>query len=77
MDNRRQIMELPQGRGGEIILRGLGYEAVTQLSYYLYTMGGSWQDDKGRCNLTSPESLQALDFYGRMLGSTGHQEVKS
>lgn len=69
-----KIMELPEGPEGKvygIILRGLGYEAVTQLSYYLYTMGGSWQDDKGRCNLTSPESLQALDFYGRMLRKYG------
>ena len=69
-----KIVELPEGPEGKvygIILRGLGYEAVTQLSYYLYTMGGSWQDDKGRCNLTSPESIQALDFYGRMLRKYG------
>lgn len=69
-----KIMELPEGPEGKvygIILRGLGYEAVTQLSYYLYTMGGSWQDDKGRCNLTAPESIQALDFYGRLLRKYG------
>jgi multiple sugar transport system substrate-binding protein len=69
-----KIMDLPEGSEGKvygIILRGLGYEAVTQLSYYLYTMGGSWQDDKGRCNLTSPEDIQALDFYGRMLRKYG------
>ena len=69
-----RIMELPEGPEGKvygIVLRGLGYEAVTQLSYYLYTIGGSWQDAKGRCNLGSPESLQALDFYGRMLRKYG------
>ncbi|HWT80823.1 MAG TPA: extracellular solute-binding protein, partial [Candidatus Methylomirabilis sp.] len=69
-----KVVELPEGPEGKvygIILRGLGYEAVTQLSYYLYTMGGSWQDDKGRCNLTSPESIQTLDFYGRMLRKYG------
>jgi len=69
-----KIMELPEGPEGKvygIILRGLGYEAVTQLSYYLYTIGGSWQDEKGRCNLTAPDSIQALDFYGRMLRKYG------
>jgi multiple sugar transport system substrate-binding protein len=69
-----KVMEMPEGPEGKvygIILRGLGYEAVTQLSYYLYTYGGSWQDEKGRCNLTGPESLQALDFYGRMLRKYG------
>ena len=81
-----KIMELPEGPEGKvygIILRGLGYEAVTQLSYYLYTHGGSWQDEKGRCSLTAPESLQALDFYGRMLrkygppGAVKHGEVEA
>jgi len=69
-----KIMELPEGPEGKvygIMLRGAAYEAVTQLSYYLYTHGGSWQDEKGRCNLTSPEALQALDFYGRILRKYG------
>jgi multiple sugar transport system substrate-binding protein len=69
-----RIMELPEGPDGKvygIILRGAGYDAVTQLSYYLYTLGGSWQDEKGRCNLTSPEGIQAIDFYGRMLRKYG------
>lgn len=69
-----RIMELPEGPEGKvygIILRGAGYDAVTQLSYYLYTFGGAWQDDKGRCALTSPDAIQALDFYGRMLRKYG------
>jgi multiple sugar transport system substrate-binding protein len=69
-----RIMELPDGPEGKvygIILRGAGYDAVTQLSYYLYTFGGTWQDDKGRCHLTSAEAIQALDFYGRMLRKYG------
>jgi multiple sugar transport system substrate-binding protein len=69
-----KIMELPDGPEGKvygIILRGAGYDAVTQLSYYLYTLGGSWQDDRGRCNLTAPEGIEALDFYGRMLRKHG------
>jgi multiple sugar transport system substrate-binding protein len=67
-------MELPDGPEGKVygvVLRGAGYDAVTQLSYYLYTLGGTWQDEKGRCNLTSPEGIQALDFYGRMLRKYG------
>lgn len=69
-----KIMELPETAEGKVygvILRGAGYDAVTQLSYYLYTLGGSWQDEKGRCNLTSPEGIHALDFYGRMLRKYG------
>jgi multiple sugar transport system substrate-binding protein len=69
-----KIMELPEGPEGKvygIILRGAGYDAVTQLSYYLYTLGGAWQDDRGRCALTAPEGIQALDFYGRMLRKYG------
>jgi multiple sugar transport system substrate-binding protein len=69
-----KVMELPEGSEGKvygIVLRGQGYDAVTQLSYYLYTFGGAWQDDRGRCALTSPEAIQALDFYGRMLRKYG------
>ncbi len=69
-----KIMELPDGPEGKVygvVLRGAGYDAVTQLSYYLYTLGGTWQDEKGRCHLTSPEGIQALDFYGRMLRKYG------
>ncbi len=54
-----------------IALRGKGYEAVTQLSYYLYTMGGKWRKDDGSCNMTSAKNLAALDFYGRMLRKYG------
>ncbi len=69
-----KIMELPDGPEGKVygvILRGAGYDAVTQLSYYLYTLGGAWQDERGRCTLTSPEGIQALDFYGRILRKYG------
>ncbi len=69
-----RIMALPDGPEGKVygvVLRGAGYDAVTQLSYYLYTFGGTWQDEHGRCNLTAPAALQALDFYGRMLRQYG------
>jgi len=69
-----RVMELPEGPEGKVygvILRGAGYDAVTQLSYYLYTLGGTWQDERGRCALTSPQGIQALDFYGRMLRKYG------
>lgn len=54
-----------------VVWRGRGEQAVTQLSYYLYTMGGTWRTEDGCCNLTSPNCINALDFYGRMLREYG------
>jgi multiple sugar transport system substrate-binding protein len=54
-----------------VVWRGRDEQAVTQLSYYLFTMGGKWRDENGCCNLTAPECVQALDFYGRMLRNYG------
>jgi multiple sugar transport system substrate-binding protein len=48
--------------------RGKGAAAVTQLSSYLYNYGGLYLD-KGRAVFDSKEAVDAVRFYGRMLGT--------
>lgn len=54
--------------------RGKGAAAVTQLSSYLYNYGGLYLD-KGRAVFDSKEALDAIRFYGKMLGTYGPQGV--
>ncbi len=54
--------------------RGKGAAAVTQLSSYLYNFGGLYLD-KGRAVFDSKEALDAIRFYGKMLGTYGPQGV--
>lgn len=56
--------------------RGKGAAAVTQLSSYVYNYGGRYLDG-GKAVFNSPEALEAIRFYGRMLGSYGPQGVTS
>jgi multiple sugar transport system substrate-binding protein len=56
--------------------RGAGAAAVTQLSSYVYSYGG-WYLDKGVAVFDKPEALEAIKFYGRLLGSYGPQGVTS
>ncbi|NBK23050.1 MAG: sugar ABC transporter substrate-binding protein [Spirochaetia bacterium] len=56
--------------------RGKGAAAVTQLSSYVYNYGGRYLDG-GKAVFASPEALEAIRFYGRMLGTYGPQGVTS
>ena len=56
--------------------RGKGAAAVTQLSSYVYNYGGRYLDG-GKAVFDSPEALEAIRFYGRMLGTYGPQGVTS
>ena len=56
--------------------RGKGAAAVTQLSSYIYNYGGFYLDG-GKAVFNSPEALEAIRFYGRMLGTYGPQGVTS
>jgi multiple sugar transport system substrate-binding protein len=56
--------------------RGKGAAAVTQLSSYVYNYGGRYLD-KGVAVFDSKQALEAIRFYGRMLGSYGPQGVTS
>ncbi len=56
--------------------RGKGAAAVTQLSSYLYNYGGRYLDG-GKAVFDSPQALEAIRFYGRILGNYGPQGVTS
>jgi multiple sugar transport system substrate-binding protein len=56
--------------------RGAGAAAVTQLSSYVYNYGGKYLDNNVAV-FDSPETVEAIRFYGRMLGSYGPQGVTS
>ena len=56
--------------------RGKGASAVTQLSSYVYNYGGKYLES-GKAVFDSPEALDAIRFYGRMLGTYGPQGVTS
>ena len=53
-----------------IASRGSGAAAVTQMSSYLYNFGGAYLD-KGRAVFDSKPAVEAIRFYGRLLGTYG------
>lgn len=54
-----------------ITLRGKGAAATSQWVDFLYSLGGSWTNAKGKSNLASPESIKAFEFYGSLLRNYG------
>jgi multiple sugar transport system substrate-binding protein len=56
--------------------RGKGAAAVTQMSSYVYNYGGLYLD-KGKAVFNSKPALDAVKFYGKMLGTYGPQGVTS
>jgi multiple sugar transport system substrate-binding protein len=56
--------------------RGKGAAAVTQLSSYLYNHGGLYLD-KGVAAFDSRPALEAIRFYGRLLGTYGPKGITS
>jgi multiple sugar transport system substrate-binding protein len=50
--------------------RGKGNAAVTQMSSFLYNFGGAYLD-KGKAVFDSPAALDAIRYYGKLLGSYG------
>jgi len=54
-----------------ITLRGKAAAATSQFVDFLYTFGGSWTDSEGNANIASPESINAFDFYGKLLREYG------
>jgi multiple sugar transport system substrate-binding protein len=53
-----------------IASRGSGAAAVTQMSSYLYNFGGAYLD-KGRAVFDSKPAVEAIRYYGRLLGTYG------
>jgi multiple sugar transport system substrate-binding protein len=56
--------------------RGAGAAAVTQLSSYVYNYGGRYLDNNVAV-FDKPEAVEAIKYYGRLLGSYGPQGVTS
>ncbi|MDR2485895.1 MAG: sugar ABC transporter substrate-binding protein [Treponema sp.] len=56
--------------------RGAGAAAVTQLSSYVYNYGGKYLD-KNAAVFDKPEAIEAIRYYGRLLGNYGPQGVTS
>jgi len=54
-----------------ITLRGKSAAATSQFVGFLYSFGGSWTDADGNANIASPESINAFDFYGKLLREYG------
>ncbi len=59
-----------------IASRGKGAAAVTQLSSYVYNYGGLYLD-KGTAVFDSKPAVDAIRFYGKLLGNYGPKGVTS
>lgn len=59
-----------------IASRGKGAAAVTQLSSYVYNYGGQYID-KGVAVFDAPAAVEAIRYYGKLLGSYGPKGVTS
>jgi len=56
--------------------RGKGAAAVTQISSYIYNFGGNYLENNVAV-FDSPEALEGIRYYGRMLAKYGPQGVAS
>ena len=56
--------------------RGKGAASVTQISSYIYNYGGRYLEDNVAV-FDSPEAVEAIRYYGRLLGNYGPQGVVS
>lgn len=56
--------------------RGKGAAAVTQMSSYVYNYGGEYISN-GQAVFDSPQAIEAIRYYGRLLGTYGPQGVTS
>ncbi len=54
-----------------IAMRGSRVPLVTQLSSFLYSFGGDFQDEDGNATIDTPEAKDAYEFYGDLLANYG------
>jgi multiple sugar transport system substrate-binding protein len=54
-----------------IAMRGARVPLVTQLSSFIYSYGGDFQDADGNATIDSPEAIEATEFYGDLLKNYG------
>lgn len=70
--------KLTKGDVRGIALRGQRAQAVTTFAQFLYAHGGDWNaagEPYGDAALNSPEALEALEYYGRILRDSGPNGV--
>jgi multiple sugar transport system substrate-binding protein len=68
----------PQGAPGfALVSRGSGPTVTGLYASLLHTLGGTWLDAGGEPTLSSPQSLAALDWIRRLLGSYAPPDVAS
>lgn len=60
----------PANESYGIVSRGNMGAAVTQFSSYLYGFGGDFIKD-GKCVIDSPEAVDAIKYYGKLLNNYG------
>ncbi|MCL2457220.1 MAG: sugar ABC transporter substrate-binding protein [Defluviitaleaceae bacterium] len=56
--------------------RGAGFPAVSQLSSFIYNFGGRYIEN-GEAVFDSPQALEAIRLYGRLLGVSGPSSVNT
>ncbi|MGO1768941.1 MAG: ABC transporter substrate-binding protein [Microbacterium sp.] len=54
-----------------IAMRGARVPMVTQLSSFIYSFGGDFQDENGDAAIDSPEALAGYELYGDLLRESG------
>ena len=67
-----------QGSGGRIAgltMRGRDMSATSQWVDFLHSFGGDWLDQNGNAAIDSPQSIAALQFYGRLLRDYGPRDA--
>jgi multiple sugar transport system substrate-binding protein len=65
----KQLNDPAKGVSG-FVARGKRAAAVTQFSSFLYGFGGDFMKD-GKSSLTTPEALEAFNYYGNLLNKYG------
>lgn len=65
----KQLTDADNGVYG-FVSRGKRAAAVTQFSSYLYSFGGDFLED-GKSTITSPEAIEAFEYYGNLLNKYG------
>ncbi|MFH2113537.1 MAG: sugar ABC transporter substrate-binding protein [Spirochaetota bacterium] len=63
------------GRIAGLTMRGRDMSATSQWVDFLHSFGGDWLDHDGNAAIDSPQSIEALQFYGRLLRDYGPRDA--
>lgn len=76
MNAAKTIKEDNDGVAG-IVMRSQASAAVTQFSGFLYSFGGTWEDDSGNSAIASDEAKEAYAYYGKLLHDYGPDQIST